>query len=219
VPAPVREAALALLAAGRAGPATALVDEAGAPVRGRRTPAWLIERRLPAPLTLFLFGAGHVGRAVAHVTGLLPARLVWADQRPDAFPEALPENAEKVPTADPVRLVGHAPPGTAFLVMTHSHALDYEITAAALARDDALWVGLIGSATKRARFERQMRSLGMDEARLARLVCPIGIPGVHGKSPGEIAVAVAAQLLLLLPDDAERRLHRAGETAVELLAP
>ena len=137
---------------------------------------------------LVLFGAGHVGRAVARAVEPLPCRLRWLDSRPGLEP------AEHVPdpttvTTDPADLV---------LVMTHSHALDLAIVEARLRMEDFAWLGLIGSATKRRRFERQLRASGIPEERLARLVCPIGLPTIQGKAPAVIAAAVAAQLLAVL---------------------
>jgi xanthine dehydrogenase accessory factor len=80
--------------------------------------------------------------------------------------------------------------------MTHSHPLDYSIAAAALRRPDLGFVGLIGSATKRARFASQAQKLGISEQQIARLVCPIGLPDIRDKEPSIIAAAVAAQLLI-----------------------
>jgi xanthine dehydrogenase accessory factor len=150
-------------------------------------------RALLAPV--WLFGAGHVGRAVVDVLRTLPGQeVVWIDERADALP---PGGARTtcVPAAAPEALVAKAPAGAHLLVMTHSHPRDLAIVAAALARDDLGSVGLIGSATKRARFEHRLRGLGLDATALARLTCPIGLPQVHGKHPAVIAVAVVAQLL------------------------
>ena len=88
-----------------------------------------------------------------------------------------------------------APAGAYFLVMTHSHALDQSLAEAILARGDFAYFGLIGSATKRRQFERRMAARGVSAERLAGMTCPIGIPGIKGKEPATIAVAVAAQLL------------------------
>lgn len=142
-----------------------------------------------------LFGAGHVGRALALALAPLPFRLLWVDSRADAFPTHIPANALDFISRDPAGEVRRIEPGAFVLIMTHDHALDLAITAAALKRDDLPFVGLIGSATKRARFERRLRELGLDEARIAGLVCPIGLPGVEGKEPAVIAASVAAQLL------------------------
>lgn len=148
-----------------------------------------------ARLPVALFGAGHVGRAVALALAPLPFRLLWSDSRTGAFPDQVPANCELFPGPDPVALIARTPPGALMLVMTHDHGLDLAITAAALQRDDLPFVGLIGSATKRARFMRQLRDLGLPEARLAALHCPVGLPGIAGKEPAVIAAGIAAQLL------------------------
>lgn len=144
---------------------------------------------------LLMFGAGHVGRAVAIALAPLPLRVTWVDSRDDAFPSHVPANATAQALRDPLRAIAAAPSGSFVLVLTHDHALDLAITAAALKRDDIPFVGLIGSATKRARFEKRLRELGLDAARIAGLVCPIGLPGITGKEPAVIAASVAAQLL------------------------
>jgi xanthine dehydrogenase accessory factor len=156
---------------------------------------WLIEpleRGLPQVL---LFGAGHVGRALATALSPLPCRVRWIDDRAEllALP---PEGAEVIPTRHPQDRVGEAPAGSFFLVMTHSHDLDCELCEAVLRRGDFAFLGLIGSASKRARFERRWRARGVAEAQIARLVCPIGLPGIAGKQPAVIAAATAAQLLM-----------------------
>ncbi|GGH14103.1 xanthine dehydrogenase accessory protein XdhC [Alsobacter metallidurans] len=144
---------------------------------------------------LLLFGAGHVGRALAQALAPLPFRLRWIDSREDAFPAIIPQNAEALVTADPVQAVANAPAGSLVMVMTHSHPLDLAVTAAALGRTDLGPVGLIGSATKRARFLARLRQAGVSEATLLRLNCPIGVEGVSGKEPAVIAAVAAAQLL------------------------
>ncbi|MCU0884695.1 MAG: xanthine dehydrogenase accessory protein XdhC [Beijerinckiaceae bacterium] len=149
-----------------------------------------------ARLSVALFGAGHVGRAVALALAPLPFRLQWSDSRAGAFPDQVPANCELFPGPDPVALIARTPPGALVLVMTHDHGLDLAITAAALSRDDLPFVGLIGSATKRARFVRQLRDLGLSETRLAALHCPVGLPGITGKEPAVIAAGIAAQLLV-----------------------
>jgi xanthine dehydrogenase accessory factor len=104
--------------------------------------------------------------------------------------------------------VAAAPAGCCYLVLTHSHDLDLALTTAILQRGDVGWFGLIGSRTKRARFESRLRQRGVDEARLERMVCPIGLPGIQGKQPEIIAVAVVAQLLLQCAVPAAHRLPR-----------
>ncbi|MFN3689197.1 xanthine dehydrogenase accessory protein XdhC, partial [Salinarimonas sp.] len=159
----------------------------------------------PAPTPLLLFGAGHVGRALALALAPLPFRLTWVDTRAEAFPAHVPANATPIHTDEPGLEIARAPAGAFVLVMTHSHPLDLALTASALAREDVPFVGLIGSATKRARFEKRFAEIGLPEARIESLVCPIGIPGIAGKEPAIIAAATAAQLL------AAREAVRSGE--------
>ncbi|MBS0480334.1 MAG: XdhC family protein [Proteobacteria bacterium] len=137
-----------------------------------------------------MFGAGHVGRAIMARAGDLPLHLAWYDSRPDAAatPGVVLASEDAL-----VACAAEARGGEAVLILTHDHALDYRLTAAAL-RSGASFVGLIGSATKRARF---LSRLGRDGVDAARLTCPIGLPGIAGKEPGVIAVAVLAQLLAL----------------------
>ncbi len=149
----------------------------------------------PPALSLALFGAGHVARALVEVLGPLPHRIDWIDPRPHEFPETLPAPVAVHVTDHPAAMISTLPAGCFILVMTHDHALDLDITAAALARPDLPYVGLIGSLTKRARFLKRLTAIGLGPAAAARLVCPIGLPGTGGKDPREIALATAAQLL------------------------
>jgi xanthine dehydrogenase accessory factor len=146
---------------------------------------------------VLLFGAGHVGRALALALAPLPFAVRWIDSRRDAFPSAAPANVTLVFAPEPAAEVADAPDGALIVVMTHSHALDLEIVAAALAAGRFDYVGLIGSSTKRARFLSQMRAAGLSEAALARLVCPIGVAGLESKDPAVIAASTAAQLLIV----------------------
>jgi xanthine dehydrogenase accessory factor len=143
---------------------------------------------------VLIFGAGHVGRALALALAPLPFSVRWLDDREDAFPGHVPANVAAVRMQDPVGEIAQADPRSLILVMTHDHPLDMAITAAALGRDFP-YVGLIGSDTKRARFEKRFRELGLSEARIRSLVCPIGIPGIVAKEPAVIAASVVAQLL------------------------
>jgi xanthine dehydrogenase accessory factor len=152
----------------------------------------------PAPrFALQLHGAGHVGRALVRVLAPLPCTVQWVDGREHGFPPSLPPSIQPLASDDAAAEVALAPPGALLLVMTHSHALDLEIVAAALRRPDLPWIGLIGSASKRVRFQSRLEARGWPDAALARLHCPIGLPGIGGKAPEVIAVAVAAQLLQL----------------------
>jgi xanthine dehydrogenase accessory factor len=153
----------------------------------------LVERLQPALAPLWLFGAGHVGNALVPVLAALPFRVTWVDSREDAFPAAIPANVSMLCSDAPEAEVAAAPPAAFYLVMTHSHELDYAIVRAILGREFA-WAGLIGSATKAKRFMQRLARQGVAPERIARLVCPIGIAGIESKLPGAIAVAVAAQL-------------------------
>jgi xanthine dehydrogenase accessory factor len=150
---------------------------------------------------VLLFGAGHVGKAIVRAFAPLPFRITWTDSRSDAFPQDLPPQVGKIVSASPPGEVPGAPPGTLYLVMTHSHPLDLEICAQVLRREDFGFLGLIGSETKRARFASRLRAIGIPPHMISRLTCPIGIPGIGSKEPAAIAAAVAAQLLIV----AERR--------------
>jgi len=143
---------------------------------------------------ILLFGAGHVGRALVLALAPLPFAVRWLDDREDAFPSHVPANVSAVRMKSPEAEIAEARPESFILVMTHDHPLDMAITAAALRRGFP-YVGLIGSATKRARFEKRFRELGLSQERIASLVCPIGIPGITDKDPAAIAASVAAQLL------------------------
>src|SRR5271170_4806760 len=119
---------------------------------------------------VYLFGAGHVGRALALALAPLPFAVRWIDSRRDAFPAHAPANVALVHSLEPAGELAAAPDGALVVIMTHSHALDLEIIAAALAAERFCFVGLIGSSTKRARFLSQLRAAGFSEAALARLV-------------------------------------------------
>ncbi|WP_439574893.1 xanthine dehydrogenase accessory protein XdhC [Phreatobacter sp.] len=146
--------------------------------------------------TLLLFGSGHVGRALVLALAPLPVRVLWWDGRQGAFPPAIPASVLVV-AGHWQALLDAAPEATQVLVMTHSHALDLAIVAAALADPRGLDVGLIGSASKRARFAGRLREAGLPDDRIAALRCPIGIPGLAGKEPAVIAASVAAECLIL----------------------
>jgi xanthine dehydrogenase accessory factor len=138
-----------------------------------------------------LFGAGHVGKEIAAILGRLPCSLLWIDPRPEIFPAQVAANTRVVIEEEPQWMVDEAPPGAHYLVMTHSHALDLEIVARVLKRNDRVSLGLIGSETKAAKFKARLKSRGLDAS---SLTCPIGLLKA-GKHPAEIAVSVVAELL------------------------
>jgi xanthine dehydrogenase accessory factor len=168
-------------------------------VRGHKGAAdWFVAPLARRTTPLYLYGAGHVGRALVRVLEGLPFDLVWVDTVRARFPAAIPAHARMEATRDPVSLAAQAPPGAFHLVMTYSHPLDLAICHALLRRGDFAYLGLIGSRTKRARFVKRLAEAGIDESMLARLVCPIGIPGLSGKEPPMIAVSTAADLVARL---------------------
>lgn len=146
-------------------------------------------------IPLYMFGAGHVGKAMAAVLGRLNFSVTWIDDREGQFPEKLPDNVDAIRAHDPLDYVAEAPEGAIFLIFTYSHKLDYDITSAILKRADFRYCGMIGSGTKRARFITYHLKSGGTEEQVKKLTCPVGLSGVRGKSPDVIAVAVAAELL------------------------
>jgi len=159
----------------------------------------LYQRLMPVLAPVALFGGGHVGRALVDVLSRLPFALRWIDSRNEVFPTQLPAQVQ-TEHSDPVQAaVADLLPNSQVLIMSFSHAEDLDVLAACLqrarAQQDLPFIGLIGSATKWATFQHRLEAKGFTEADLARVTCPIGLPGVGGKSPAEIAVAVAAQLL------------------------
>ena len=151
------------------------------------------ERRLREPMVI-VFGAGHVGRALANALAPLPLRVRVVDERREAL-DGLPERIERVATPLPEAIVGEARPGTCFVVLTHSHALDFEIARAALRRGDAAYVGMIGSATKAAKFRSYAVREGMARETAERLACPMAPHARRDKRPEVIAAFVAAEVL------------------------
>ena len=159
----------------------------------------LVQVERPDPFPILLFGNGHVGRALADVLGVVPAQVRWIDSRAADFPQRVPHNVEIVVCDAPEDELRHAPAGAFVVVTTHSHALDLTLIETALARDDWRYVGLIGSKSKRAQFERRLAARGQPVEAFARVRCPIGAQGVaiRGKHPGAIAIAIAAELLVV----------------------
>lgn len=189
------EAAIALA---RRHLAAAYRTAAGAVIVQAPGGALLVHASGPAALCVCLFGNGHVGCALAQVLGVLPVRVRWIDAREYAFPEAPAGNVEIVATDLPEAELRIAPTGAAVVVTTHSHALDFELVAAALARaDDWSYLGMIGSRAKRSQLARRLVARGLPADAIERVACPMGVgTGLpRGKDPGTIAVAVAAQIL------------------------
>ncbi|KJJ98500.1 xanthine dehydrogenase [Pseudomonas sp. 21] len=157
-----------------------------------------------------LFGAGHVGRALAPLLAGLPLRLEWVDSRAAQFPQSVPEGVRMRLLEEPEDAVHEAPPGSYFLVMTHNHPLDYAIAEAVLKRGDAGFLGMIGSRTKARRFQMRLEQHGYPQQVIEQMHCPIGLSEVPGKRPLEVAISVAAQVIARYHQDAPARRTREG---------
>lgn len=154
-----------------------------------------LDRHAPTPQhhpDTLIFGAGHVGRALARALAPLPVNVLLIDNRADELAQA---SGPTMLTPLPEALIRAARPGTSVVIVTHDHALDFLLAAEALARPDLSYVGMIGSATKRAQFARFAASRGVDPA---RLICPIGAGFSHDKRPEIIAAFTAAELMACL---------------------
>ncbi|MDF9777830.1 xanthine dehydrogenase accessory protein XdhC [Pseudomonas baetica] len=142
-----------------------------------------------------VFGAGHVGRALVPLLASLPCRVRWIDSRDAEFPEQIPHGVRKIVSEEPVDEIDDLPAGSYYIVMTHNHQLDLELTAAILKRNDFAYFGLIGSRTKRVKFEHRLRDRGFDNSVVQRMRCPMGIGEVKGKLPAEIAISIAGEII------------------------
>ena len=178
-------------AADRVERARELLEKGG---KAQRDAQEFYEPAVAPDLNIAVFGAGHVGTAVVAALSGLDCNIRWVDSRRAIFRQ-VPPNVRAMESDNPSLEVAAMPPGTFYLVMTHSHAIDFDICSRILHRSDARYCGLIGSRTKRRRFEKRFRQQGLPESKLDALTCPIGVEGISGKKPAEIAVAAAAEIL------------------------
>ena len=147
------------------------------------------------PWPIWVFGAGHVGQAIVQVLATLPCQVRWIDGRDAVFPENLPPNVRVVETDDPAREARAVPANADVLVLTYSHALDFDICLELIKRNDLTYIGLIGSKTKAATFRKRFEQRGYAGAEIARICCPIGQSQLKSKHPGVIAAGVAVDLI------------------------
>jgi xanthine dehydrogenase accessory factor len=155
---------------------------------------WMVEPVARAQRQLWIWGAGHVGRALVGVFAPLPdVAITWVDVAMERFPDVVRTGVRVLPVANPTDAVGLAPPDAEHLILTYSHALDLDLCHRLLLRGFGS-AGLIGSATKWARFRSRLAALGHDGQSIARIQCPIGDPAL-GKHPQQIAIGVAAAFL------------------------
>ena len=165
-----------------------------------------------------VFGAGHVGRALVPLLASLPCKVRWIDSRENEFPEHIPAGVEKIVNDEVVDEVENMPPGSYYIVMTHNHQLDLELTAAILKRGDFAYYGLIGSKTKRVKFEHRLRERGFTDTLMARMRCPMGLAEVKGKLPVEIAVSIAGEVIATYNASFGQDVKK-GESSVAKLLP
>lgn len=158
-------------------------------------PMLFVERLGAEAFDIVLFGAGHVGNALVAVLSGLPCRITWIDHRAALFPNTLPAHIRTIVTDAPEYEVDAAPAGSYVLVMTHSHQRDLALAERILRRGAFAYFGLIGSRSKRRQFEKRLAHRGLSAATIRRMTCPIGLSGVGGKHPAEIAIAVAGEIL------------------------
>lgn len=165
-----------------------------------------------------VFGAGHVGRALVPLLASLPCKVRWIDSRENEFPEHIPAGVEKIVNDEVIDEVENMPPGSYYIVMTHNHQLDLELTAAILKRGDFAYYGLIGSKTKRVKFEHRLRERGFADTLMARMRCPMGLAEVKGKLPVEIAVSIAGEVIATYNASFGQDVKK-GESSVAKLLP
>jgi len=167
---------------------------AGEPPAAQLIDGWMVEPVHKPSRPLWIWGAGHVGRALVHTLAPMPdLDITWVDTGPERFPDQIPAGVTTLPAAQPAALMRHAPENAEHLILTYSHALDLELCHQALLRGFA-FAGVIGSKTKWARFRSRLGALGHTPGAIARITCPIGDPSL-GKHPQQIAVGVAAQMM------------------------
>jgi xanthine dehydrogenase accessory factor len=166
----------------------------GATVAPALLDGWFIEPQTAPSVPVWVYGAGHVGRALVSTLAPLPdLSITWVDTGPERFPPSTPERVISLPAARPDIAARAAPAHAHHLILTYSHALDLDLCHQLLGQP-AAFVGLIGSATKWARFRKRLAQLGHAPAQIARITCPIGDPSL-GKHPQAIAISVASRLL------------------------
>ena len=169
-------------------------DMRGASITAHKTGFVLPQENDQRPL--FIYGAGHVARALVPVIEGLGFDVYWVDIAAERFPPHVPKWVSEVIARDPTLIAAHAPPDAFHLVITHSHALDQAICHTVLTGQGFARLGLIGSKTKNARFRSRLGKAGVSDDMLARLTCPIGIGLVTGKQPVRVAISIAAQLAI-----------------------
>ncbi|QFU25295.1 xanthine dehydrogenase accessory protein XdhC [Shewanella eurypsychrophilus] len=161
-------------------------------------------------VNIMVFGAGHVGKALVAILAGLPCQVTWVDSRAEQFPADVENyhNVTKVISEEPEFEVASMPENSYFVVMTHNHQMDFEISQAILKRGDFHYLGLIASGTKWRRFQQRYKHREIDPNQVARMSCPIGLEQVGGKLPMEVAVSVSGEIINLY--QAEQKVAEQG---------
>lgn len=155
----------------------------------------LFETVIQPKFHLAIFGAGHVGRAIINCLSQIPCQVSWVDSRADEYPEDIPQHVTQVISEYPVDEIADMPENTYYLILTHNHQLDLELSEAVLKREDSAFLGVIGSKTKSARFKHRLRDKGFSKEQISHMLCPMGEIEIISKQPGEIAVSTLAHIL------------------------
>lgn len=155
----------------------------------------LFENVIQPKFHLAIFGAGHVSKAIVHCLATVPCQVTWIDSRANEFPQTTATHIKMRVSEFPVDEVVDMPENTYYLILTHNHQLDLDLTEAVLKRQDSAFLGVIGSKTKSARFRHRLRDKGFTPEHIAQMHCPMGETDIVSKQPGEIAVSTIAQIL------------------------
>lgn len=155
----------------------------------------LMESFIQQGMSLAVFGAGHVAKALMNILGGLPGQVRWIDNRENMFPDSAPSNVKMELLDNPVDVVEQLPEHSQILILTHNHQLDFDLVEAAIKRNTFSYIGCIGSDTKAERFQMRLKHRGFSEEQIADMICPVGNLDVPGKLPMEVAVSMAGQLI------------------------
>lgn len=166
-------------------------------------------------VNIMLFGAGHVGKALLPILTQLPCQITWVDSRETQFPDNVDSyhNVHQVISEEPMLEVASMPENSYFVVMTHNHQMDFDISQAILKRGDFSYLGLIASDTKWRRFQQRYKHRDIDPQQVSRMNCPIGLEQIGGKLPMEVAVSVAAEIITFY--QAERQAEQQAKQDIE----
>jgi len=176
----------------------------------------LFETFINTNINIMMFGAGHVGHAIAPMFAGLPVNLHWVDERSELFPATVARNTQHVVSEVPSDEVGSMPPNSYYIILTHNHQRDFDICSAILKRDDAKYVGLIGSFTKWKRFKQRFSHRGFSDSQIQSITCPVGLTQIAGKLPMEVAVSIVGQVINIYQQDKAPTPHKQGVEWSEL---